>query len=549
MLPRFIAWRQGLLPDDMPLQDFMNFWYKKISAALLKSMVAERRIELLGVLADEHRVFRLKYPSNFTSMCQELLYESTTRFQHARLRQISLIRSNVVEFFCEWDQAVPHTAETKAISTICRDPGSGLRGLAALSDKMLIDENVERIGKMRAEWDDLGHYSYAMAADWFQVATLLDKNELTVKSTSAELVPTLIKRMYDGERLLWGKAEPRTGHWSWLFHSLHEKLVELETQRTFNIAGTGVILAATIQLCRRADADNRNPTLVQLEHVLDAALELLARYKAVVHGHVYPPKLIPALSRELCSRLLTLYTKAAHLDGGGTPTPNIKTARSLTMGTYLDAAEQLARHRPTSPARAQALEKLEALARAEALQDDTDGLRLQAIYKVYVLTVIALHHPARSAVLTIEQSGAGEFWAWANRLVDDDAVWRGNEAGRAQARTYLAIARGRWLAWTDEKGQPRGGKTVGRRTPGEPGGEDYWTWDWEWLGRSPDAVGNGETVEALRGKQEEWEGSQMAVRVRWDGFLEKCLEAAGEGLGLGGEGGVGLFDEGRYPWG
>lgn len=93
---------------------------------------------------------------------------------------------------------------------------------------MLIDDNVERIGKMRAEWDDLGHYCYAMAADWFQVATLLDKDELTVKSTSAEIVPTLIKRMYDGERPLWGKAEPRTGHWSWLFHSLHEKFVKLE---------------------------------------------------------------------------------------------------------------------------------------------------------------------------------------------------------------------------------------------------------------------------------------------------------------------------------
>lgn len=543
MLPRFMAGRQGLLPDHMPYQDFMNFWYKKISAPLMKSMVAERRIELFGVLADDYRVYSFKYPSNFTSMCQELLYESTTRFQHARLRQISLIRSNVGEFFSEWDQSVPHTAETNAISAICRDPGSGLRALATLSDKMLIDDNVERIGKMRAEWDDLGHYCYAMAADWFQVATLLDKDELTVKSTSAELVPTLIKRMYDGERLLWGKAEPRTGHWSWLFHSLHEKLVELEAASTFNIAGAGVLLSATIQLCRRAESDNRNPNLVQLEHVLDAALELLARYKATVHGHVYPPKLIPGLDREICSRLLTLYTKAVRLDGG-TPTPNIKAARSLTMGSYLDAAEELARYRITDAARVEGLEKLEALARAEAVQDEKDGLRLQAIYKVYVLTVIALHHPARSAVLTIEQSAAGEFWAWANRLVDDDGVWRGNEAGRAQARTYLAVARGRWLAWGDEKGGPRG-----RRTPGEPRGDDYWTWDWELLGRNPEAVVDGETVEFLRGKQREWEGEQMGMRVRWDGFLEKCLGAAGEAFGFGFEVGFGLFDEGRYPWG
>lgn len=276
MLPRFMAGRQGLLPDHMPYQDFMNFWYKKIGAPLMKSMVAGRCIELFGgVLADDYRVYSFKYPSNFTSMCQELLYESTTRFQHARLRQISLIRSNVSDFFSEWDQSVPHTAETNAISTICRHPGSGLRALATLSDKMLIDDNVERIGKMRAEWDDLGHYCYAMAADWFQVATLLDKDEPTVKSTSAEIVPTL----------------------------------------------------------------------------------------------------------------------------------------------------------------------------------------------------------------------------------------------------------------------------------GELGGEDYWTWDWEVLGSNPEAVGNGETVGFLRGKQREWEGEQMGVRVRWVGFLEKCLEAAGEGLGLGGKVGFGLFDEGRYPWG
>jgi hypothetical protein len=193
---------------------------------------------------------------------------------------------------------------------------------------MLIDDNMERIGKMRAEWDGLGHYCYAMAADWFQVATLLDKDELTVKSTSAELVPTVIKRMYDGERLLWGKAEPRTRHWSWLFHELHERLVELETASTFNIAGAGVLLAATVQLCRRADP---NPNLVQLEHVLVAALELLGRYKAAVHGHAYAPNIIPGISREICTRLLTLYDKAVRLDGG-TATANIKATRSLTMG-------------------------------------------------------------------------------------------------------------------------------------------------------------------------------------------------------------------------
>jgi len=310
MLPCFMIGRQGLLSDSLPYQDFMNFWYKKINAPLLKSIVAERRIELFGVLADEYRIYSFKYPSNFTPMRQELLYESTTHFQHARLRRISLIRTNVAEFFSEWDQAVPHTAETATISTICRDPGSALRGLATLSDKVLIDDNVERIGKMRAEWDELGHYCYAMAADWFQMATLLGKDELTVKSTSTSLVPTVIKRMYDGEWLLWGKAEPRAGQWSRLFHSLHEKLVDLETASIFNIACAGVLLATTVQLCRRAEAENRNPNLVQLEHVLDAALELLGRYKAVVYGHAYAPKIIPGLSREICTRLLTLYNKA-----------------------------------------------------------------------------------------------------------------------------------------------------------------------------------------------------------------------------------------------
>ena len=218
------------------------------------------------------------------------------------------------------------------------------------------------------------------------------------------------------------------------------------------------------------------------------------------------------------------------------------------MASYLDSAEQLARHRLTNAARAEGLEKLELLARAETLQDDNDGLRLQAIYKCCVLAVITLHHPARSKVLTIEQS-AGEFWTWANRLVGDDAVWRGNEGGRVQARAYLAYARGRWLAWTDEAGRPRDRPTICRRTPHEPVMEDYWTWDWDLLGQNPNAVGNAETIAFLRGKQKKWEEEQMGMQVRWDRYLDKCLDAAREAFGLEFEMGFGLFNESRYLWG
>jgi hypothetical protein len=164
-LPQFMIDRCSLLSDSSPVKDFMPFWHHQIAPPLLKSILAERRVELLGILADEYRVHRLAYPSNFTSVCQDLLYEAATRFQHARLRQISLIRYATANIRRE--QFDLCNTETAACAAVCR--ASGLRALATLADKMVLDSNIERVAKTRVEWEDLGHYQYASAADWYQI--------------------------------------------------------------------------------------------------------------------------------------------------------------------------------------------------------------------------------------------------------------------------------------------------------------------------------------------------------------------------------------------